>query len=320
MRMEIEVEVISKEIIKPSSPTPNHLHHHQLSFLDQLAPHAYTQFFYFYSSDGDGTKTFTQISNILKTSLSKVLTHYYPLAGRVKHNLVVHCSDQGVPFFEAKVKSQLLSDVIANPLLSESDLNRFLPFKTAEATEIPLGVQLSVFDCGGFAIGVCISHRIADALSYFTFINNWAAIAKNCSNIFVCPDFSAASVFPPRNVEGYLGVSIITKRKAIITRRFVFDGAKVKALRSRYQESMEFSKTHKRPSRVEALSAFLWNIFLPSRPREHLKLLKLSTQLFALWICGQDVIHQCLNMLLGIITGLPLQLQRRLMGRSATAL
>ena len=289
MRMEIEVEVISKEIIKPSSPTPNHLNHHQLSFLDQLAPHAYMQFIYFYSSDGDGTKTVTQISNILKTSLSKVLTHYYPLAGRVKHNLVVHCSDQGVQFFEAKVKSQLLSDVIANPLLSESDLNKFLPFKTSEATEIPLGVQLSVFDCGGFAIGVSISHRIADALSYFIFVNNWAAIAKNCSNIFVGPDFSAASVFPPRNVEGYLGVSIITNRKAIITKRFVFDGAKVEALRSRYQEGMEFSKTHKRPSRVEALSAFLWNIFLSSRPREPLE----TTQTLYTAVCIMDLRPRC---------------------------
>ncbi|BBG93943.1 hypothetical protein Prudu_002102 [Prunus dulcis] len=49
---EIEVELITKETIKPSSPTPHHLHHHQLSFLDQLAPHAYVPFLYFYEFNG----------------------------------------------------------------------------------------------------------------------------------------------------------------------------------------------------------------------------------------------------------------------------
>ncbi|TQD89223.1 hypothetical protein C1H46_025216 [Malus baccata] len=264
--MKIEVEVISKsiEMIKPFSPTPNHLHHHQLSFLDQLAPHAYIPFLFFYESTG--TKTITQISNILKTSLSKILSQYYPFAGRVKHNLFVHCSDQGVPFFESKVKSLPLSDMIASPFVSE--LNKLLPYRLGEVTEVPLGVQLNVFDCGGFAIGLCVSHRIADGLTSFTFVNRWAAQA-NCdaqgkSNIIVGPDFSAASIFPPKNMDGYLGVSIVNK-KAIVTKRFVFDGSKVQALRSRYEESMNFSKTQKRPSKVEALSAFLWNIFLASR-------------------------------------------------------
>ncbi|XP_021832806.1 vinorine synthase-like isoform X2 [Prunus avium] len=264
--MKIEVEVITKETIKPSSPTPHHLHHHQLSFLDQLAPHAYVPFLYFY--EFNSSTNITQISNLLKTSLSKVLIQYYPFAGRVRNNLFVHCKDQGIPFSEVQVKTHLLSDVITNPCLSE--LHKLLPFKLDEVTETALGVQLNVFECGGIAVGLCISHRIADARSCFTFVNNWAA-ASNCGqgnkNSIVGPDFSAASIFPPRNMDGYLGVPI-TNRHEIKTKKFVFDVSKVEALRSKYEQSIKISKTQKRPSKVEALSAFLWDIFVLSRPRE----------------------------------------------------
>ncbi|ONI30186.1 hypothetical protein PRUPE_1G235900 [Prunus persica] len=53
--MKVEVEVISKEIIKPSSPTPDHLRYLQLSFLDQLAPPVYNPFVLFYEFNGEVT-------------------------------------------------------------------------------------------------------------------------------------------------------------------------------------------------------------------------------------------------------------------------
>ncbi|KAK9934464.1 hypothetical protein M0R45_021607 [Rubus argutus] len=252
--MKIEVEVISQEIIKPSSPTPHHLRHHQLSFLDQLAPHAYIPLIYYYSLTS--TQDHTHISNHLKKSLSKILTQYYPLAGRVKVNLFVDCNDLGIPFYEARVPSHTLSDVITNPSLAE--LNNLLPFKLDQVTDIALGVQLNLFRCGGIAIGLCVSHRIADGFSSFTFLKNWASTASG--NACMNPDFSAASIFPPRNMEGYNGVPI-PKRNDIVTRRFVFDGSKIEALRANYAQSIRLN-TQKRPSRVEALSSFLWNLFM----------------------------------------------------------
>ncbi|KAL6190515.1 hypothetical protein ACLB2K_036909 [Fragaria x ananassa] len=258
--MKIDVEVISQETVTPSSPTPHHLRHHQLSFLDQLAPHAYVPFLYFYSLPN--THSHTQISTHLKKSLSKSLTQYYPLAGRVKLNLFVECNDFGVPFYEARVKSLSLSDVITNPSLPE--LNNLLPFKLDELTDIALGVQLNLFRCGGVAIGLCASHRVADGLSYFTFVKNWASAA--CGNETVSPDFSAASIFPPKNMDGYNGV-LIPKRNEIVTKGFVFDGLKIEALRSKYAEGTRL-KTKKIPSRVEALSAFLWNKFMAAAAKE----------------------------------------------------
>ncbi|XP_062027569.1 stemmadenine O-acetyltransferase-like [Rosa rugosa] len=261
MRMKIEVEVIFQETIKPSSPTRPHLRRHQLSFLDQLAPHTYISFLYFYSLPN--THNHTQISTHLKTSLSKTLTQYYPLAGRVKFNLFVDCNDHGIPFYQARVKSHSLSDAITNPSLSE--LTNLLPFKPDEVTDIALGVQLNLFPCGGIAIGLCISHRVADALSYFTFVRNWASTTA-CGNAFVDVDFSAASIFPPKNMDGYNGVPI-PKKNDIVSKRFVFDGSKIEALRAKYAESIRL-KTKKPPSRVEALSAFLWNRFLAAARKE----------------------------------------------------
>ena len=66
----LSVEVISKEIIKPSSPTPDHLNHYKLSFNDQLSPPVS-----FYAPDHSDIKfNIDDISNRLKSSLSEVLT------------------------------------------------------------------------------------------------------------------------------------------------------------------------------------------------------------------------------------------------------
>ncbi|CAB4264189.1 unnamed protein product [Prunus armeniaca] len=46
--------------------------------------------------------------------------------------------------------------------------------------------------------------------------------AHGNKNSIVGPDFSAASIFPPRNMDGYLGVPI-TNRHEIKTKKFVFD-------------------------------------------------------------------------------------------------
>ncbi|KAJ9709679.1 hypothetical protein PVL29_001250 [Vitis rotundifolia] len=91
---EIKVEVISRDTIKPSSPTPAHLRHFQLSFLDQTLTPTLMPIILFYPMDGDVKKT-----------LSKTLIQFYPLAGRVEDNLFIDCSDQGIPYLEARPKS-----------------------------------------------------------------------------------------------------------------------------------------------------------------------------------------------------------------------
>ncbi|KAL5563715.1 hypothetical protein UlMin_033462 [Ulmus minor] len=237
----IEVEVISKEIIKPSSPTPPHLSRYQLSFLDQLSPPVYNTCVMFYSFQADLDFN----SEKLKTSLSQVLTRFYPLAGRLNANLFVDCNDEGIPFLEAKVKCQI-SDIIKNP--------------SGKMTDLALGIQLNIFECGGIAIGSCISHKLADGLSSFMFLKSWAATARGELEILP-PQFVSATLFPPRNISGFSHGARLTKEKNIILKRFVFSTAMIEQLREKYGDTKSLeNKT--RPTRVEALSVFLWSRFI----------------------------------------------------------
>ncbi|XP_047166909.1 stemmadenine O-acetyltransferase-like [Vigna umbellata] len=247
--MMLEVEVISKEIIKPSSPTKDHVRHYQLSFLDQVSPMVYNPIVLFYSCDGITQFNRTTISEKLKKSLSDVLTHFYPLAGRVNGNSTfVNCYDEGVPYLEARVKCKVV-DVIRKPVPGE--LNRLVPFLLHDVTNITFGVQLNVFDCGGIAIGACLSHQIADGLSFFTFLNCWAAIARE-ESVLPNPQFISAKLFPPKNISGFDPRSGIVKEN-IICKMFVFDGSVVENLRARYAAGA---------TRVEALSVFIWSRYV----------------------------------------------------------
>ncbi|XP_061364334.1 stemmadenine O-acetyltransferase-like [Gastrolobium bilobum] len=255
--MKLEVDIISKEIIKPSSPTPHHLRHYQLSFLDQISPSVYEPTVLFYTCDGSTEFNITSMSNHLKKSLSDVLTHYYPFAGRINGKNFIDCNDEGIPYFQAKVKCKLV-DVIHKPVPGE--LNHLVPFQLDDITDILFSVQLNVFECGGIAIGVCLSHQIADGLSFFTFINNWAAIANGSQDVLPNPQFVSAKLFPPKNISGFDPRSGIIKDN-IICKMFVFDASVVENLRERYADTSSF-ENEKPPTRVEALSAFIWSRYV----------------------------------------------------------
>ncbi|OMO81449.1 Transferase [Corchorus olitorius] len=253
----VEVEVISKEMVQPSSPTPDRLRSYQLSFLDQLTPSTiYNALVLFYPGLCDTEANKIRISDQLKQSISKALTYFYPLAGRItSEKLFVDCNDEGIPFLETRVNCQL-SDVINNPVPSE--LNKFLPFQIQGAQEFPMGIQFNVFECGGICVGVCITHKIGDALSFFTFMNLWAAIARGDKEL-VAPQFDSVSVFPPRDLSGY-EPTIPKSNEKIITKRFVFTSSNIGEIRGKYADNTNLENPT-RPTRIEALSAFIWNRF-----------------------------------------------------------
>ena len=255
----LSVEVISKEIIKPSSPTPEHLNHYKLSFNDQLSPPVYNPMVLFYAPDGDIKFNFDDISKSLKKSLSEVLTRYYPLAGRLKENRFIDCNDEGIPFVEARVNCKV-SDVINNPVPGE--LNKLVPFQLDALTDLTFGVQFNVFECGAIAVGACISHKIADALSFLMLIKTWAATACGDSDI-ESPQFVAATLFPPKDISGFVsGVGIV--KENIITKRYVFDASMIETLKAKYADK----ESQKQPSRVEALSTFIWARFVAATKDE----------------------------------------------------
>nr|POE52842.1 vinorine synthase [Quercus suber] len=220
--MNVEIEVISKEIIKPCSPTPTHLRYYQLSSIDQIQSLVYNSCIFFYSkSDRD----IIAKSNKLKQSLSKVLTSYYPLAGRIEDNVSVDCNDEGAYYPEAQAKCQL-SHIIADS--NPKELKKLLPCEPDDATHyVTLAIQVNFFTCGGIAIGVCISHKLADGLSSVMFMKAWASVAE------------------------------------LVLKRFVFSSASIAALKAKYaEESSSVLENRVYPNRVEALTALIYSRYI----------------------------------------------------------
>ncbi|MCD9643146.1 hypothetical protein HAX54_030323 [Datura stramonium] len=253
--MEVEIEIISKVTIKPSSPTPDDLHHYQLSYLDQITPNVLMPLVFFYPADNNFTNT--QRSDKLKKSLSHALTKFYPLSGRLVADSHVNCNDEGIPYVEAIAKCSL-SEFLLDPVPNE--LNKFIPRDLHDVKDFCLLVQANFFQCGGMAIGIAISHKIADALSTFMFINSWGAIARGKIKV-PSPRFDSSMLFPPRDTSEFKS-SITIGKDNIVTKRFVFSASKISALRDKYTE--KGSESTGPPSRIETLSSFLWTRLMAS--------------------------------------------------------
>ncbi|KAG6405699.1 hypothetical protein SASPL_133291 [Salvia splendens] len=125
-----------------------------------------------------------------------------------------------------------------------------------------MAVQVTYFRCGGVAVGIMLQHKIGDALSIFMFANAWSAAARGGGAPPLV--FDAASYFPPREIPGYNPTSGILKEE-IETRIFKFPALKIAVLQERYTAACGGH----RPSRVEALSAFIWTQFISATGMKH---------------------------------------------------
>ncbi|KAK7246931.1 hypothetical protein RIF29_41802 [Crotalaria pallida] len=204
------MESISRETLRPFSPTPPHLRVHPLSMIDNILPPNCVPLIYFYPNqpleydDTNNNDASSQVCDdkilMLKKSLSKVLSIYYPLAGRLKDKSI-ECNDQGVSLLVTRTNSNL-SKILQNPI--ETLLNPLfpdeLPWKDMGSSASLLAIQINFFACGGIAIGLCMSHKVGDISTLFNFVNDWAALNRNSSEeegklIFPLVD-AGASILP----------------------------------------------------------------------------------------------------------------------------
>ncbi|XP_027174814.1 vinorine synthase-like [Coffea eugenioides] len=253
------IEVTSIELIKPSSPTPRASRDHKLSFLDQLSPSTLIPVLFYQNSSPCFDQA--EISQHLKHSLSEILTKFYPLAGKINGNLSVDCDDLGALFIEARVRAHL-----SQAIQTTEDPNQFLPLEPYEAlgkNDLPLAIKISFFECGGIAIGVCMSQKIADVLSCATFMNAWAATCRAKGDEIVQPDFKlGCRLFPPAN-SPISSIDFVSgeKKETLLTKRFVFDKKKLAALK-KFASSVTSASSVKDPTLVEAVTAFILKHFI----------------------------------------------------------
>ncbi|KAI6678375.1 hypothetical protein NL676_039171 [Syzygium grande] len=257
----MKVEVQSKKLIKPSSPTPNHRRKLNISCIDELQHPGYAGFLFYYRADGENHEddTFQRLC-LLEESLSETLVIFYPLAGRyIEGGLFIDCNDQGVEFVYARVNGQL------DHLLQgdfDADLHSCL-------SEFPLGlasnplviIQVNVFECGGLVISLRSCHKLGDMCTMATFMNSWATVCRSGINELASPYFELSSLFP---VKG----SVVTRWPPLCggvkftMNRFAFSGAALSRLKLAAAKNA-------RISRVEVVCALLCKVFVTLDQAKH---------------------------------------------------
>ncbi|XP_022137817.1 BAHD acyltransferase At5g47980-like [Momordica charantia] len=262
----MEVEIISREIIKPSKSLNNGLKSFQVSMLDILAPNSYNPIIFFYSMNNNNQQHSHNATSRLKLSLSQALVRFPMVAGKFKGDSI-HCSneeDVGALFVEAKAKISM-AEFLKAPNLQL--LAEFLPLSNPNGPSekaFQITVQVNVFECGGIAIGAYFLHKVMDGTAGSAFIRSWAASCEGRAGKLVCGSFGlGSSLFPRREIWDGYGVCseetpfVVKKGKSSTTRRFVLDAMAIANLKGKAK-----SASVPYPSRVEVVTSLVWKYAL----------------------------------------------------------
>ncbi|KAE9617493.1 putative alcohol O-acetyltransferase [Lupinus albus] len=257
----MEINITSRETIKPLLPTPNENKTHKLCLFDVFQQNFYFPIILFYHKTKD-MQGFSQVSTQLKKSLSEALSIFYPLAGRRSDFFNINCNDEGAFYIEASLNFTI--EEFINPPKLEF-LNKLLPCepnKTQPFQQVlpQLLIQVNIFKCGGIAICLCNLHTMLDACSCCAFLKTWSSLCKGLPKEEISqPDFSSASsFFPPRNIfgvrDGVLNIKPgLNKEKNCTTTRFLFNTNAINELMPMSENDETSSKT----TCYQALSTFI---------------------------------------------------------------
>ncbi|KAI3717700.1 hypothetical protein L1987_69477 [Smallanthus sonchifolius] len=198
-------------LIKPSSPTPNHMLY--LSNLDDQKFLRFSiKYLYLFQKSVP--------VNLLKHSLSRVLVDYYPLAGRLQSHhehdddddgdgdddkLQVDCNGEGAVFAEAcmDLSAQEFLQVSNKPCKSW----RKLLFRVDAPTFVdnpPLVVQVTKLRCGGMILCTAINHCLCDGIGTSQFLHAWAYLTTKPNGSVPIMPFHSRHVFKPRSPSSLL--------------------------------------------------------------------------------------------------------------------
>ncbi|XP_012575107.1 alcohol acyl transferase 1 allele RGb-like isoform X2 [Cicer arietinum] len=172
--------------ITPCAPTPNHSLY--LSNLDDLMyVRLYMHYVYIFKKSVE--------VDTLKSSLSRVLVDYYPVAGRLRtssedeNKLVVDCNGEGVLFAEASM--DITAEELLLPCMTQHKSFKKLKCKgnTKFFLDTPLLlIQVTKLSCGGMILYISLNHVLWDGTGKSQFLNDWAYLTKNSnSNLTIKP-------------------------------------------------------------------------------------------------------------------------------------
>ncbi|KAL5791542.1 hypothetical protein ACOSP7_000136 [Xanthoceras sorbifolium] len=240
---------------------------------------------YFYKSDSKGNEDAVKV---IKNALSKLLVHYYPLAGRLtissEGKLIVDCTSEGAVFVEAEANCAVdeIVDISKVDPLTLGKLVYDIPGAQNILQMPPLVAQVTKFKDGGFVLGICMNHCMLDGLAAVEFVNSWGEIARGLP--LKVPPFLDRKILEARNptkvefphhefaeIEDISNTSKLYEEE-LLYRSFCFDHEKLEKLRKIATEDKVLSKC----TTFETLSAFVWKArcqALRMKPDQQTKLL-----------------------------------------------
>ncbi|CAK7336770.1 unnamed protein product [Dovyalis caffra] len=251
-------------LVPPAEETPKGLYF--LSNLDQNIA-VIVRTIYCYKSDLKGNKDAVEV---IKSALSKVLVHYYPLGGRLtissEGKLIVDCTGEGALFVEAEANCEIteLGDTTKPDPVTLGKLVYEIPGAQNILQIPPLVAQVTKFKCGGFVLGLCTNHCMFDGIGAMEFVNSWGATARGLP--LDVPPFLDRSILKARNppmvefphhefaeIEDESNTGKLYEEE-MLYRSFCFSPEKLAQLKKIATEDGVLAKC----TTFEALSAFVW--------------------------------------------------------------
>ncbi|KAJ9167485.1 hypothetical protein P3X46_022135 [Hevea brasiliensis] len=210
---------------------------------------------------------------VIKDAISNVLVQYYPLAGKLKRNsdgrLNITCSGDGVPFLEATANCQLSSLHYLDGI--DVDIAKQFVFdfpSKIESGYYPLVFQVTKFSCGGFTIGMGLSHSVCDGFGASQFFRAMAEFASGKTEPTLKPVWERERLvgkatqepLPPIVESAGLAKSPYLPTTDILHECFYVNSESIRRLKMNLMQELrdENGVTKESFSTLEVLGAYIW--------------------------------------------------------------
>ncbi|KAM4095926.1 hypothetical protein ACJW30_08G068300 [Castanea mollissima] len=208
-------------------------------------------------------------ANVIREALSKALVYYYPLAGKLKKNcagkLQINCTGDGVPFLVATSNCDLSSLHYLDGVDAEvtKQFVYDIPFE-GDSGYHPLVFQLTKFSCGGFTIGMSLSHSLCDGFGAAQFFRALAELASGKSEPSVKPVWERERLVGTPTEEPFqlhvdktsLAASPYLPTTDLLHECFYVSGDSINRLKMSLTEECGSENLNESFTTIEALSAY----------------------------------------------------------------
>ncbi|OAY82732.1 3'-N-debenzoyl-2'-deoxytaxol N-benzoyltransferase [Ananas comosus] len=188
-------------LVPPASPTPTSTLLLPLSSIDRAAnARVSVEFIQVFSRGGDGGAVAA-----IREGFARALVPYFPVAGRIVESVpgepMVECSGDGIWFVEAEADCAL-DDVnqLERPLMIPREELLPRPPPEVKLEEAILMAQVTVFKCGGIAVGICFSHLVFDGQGVAQFMKAVGEMARGLPEPSVVPVWSRNAIPDPPKI------------------------------------------------------------------------------------------------------------------------